>query len=229
MKMIAFIAALLCSSVICGAAEINGRETSLPGDLVVLKATTETDRFCWVYDKAAYGFDALRCDADKSIAFSAAKPGRYVFWVIAEESDALATVRHIVTVSALPSDHTKPPGGGPADPVSDIEKTADAMAAKFAIVSGKLRDPDTAAAIATQWMAVSGKVRGSPTLEDAGVVISDATRAALAARKGVSRYVDWLNGFRVPLNKEIKDAIDAGHIKTPADLDVVIQAIAGGM
>lgn len=204
--------------------EVQGRETATTGQLVVLKANDTGEAFAWVYDREVYG-DAMVCNETKTFALVPNRPGRLVVWLVVYDTNGMSTTAHAVNVSSnkpQPPD-TQPPGD------DDEGGLAASLAAKYKQAAADLNDPPTAQAIVREWRAALGAVRGSPTLEGAGVVLGGAWERAMRTRQGKSRYVDWLNGFRKPLNADIDAAVKAGQIKTSEQLATVIEAVVAGI
>lgn len=204
--------------------EVQGRETATSGQLIVLKANHTGEAFAWVYDREVYG-DAMVCNETKTFAIVPNRPGRLVVWLVVYDTSGMTTTAHAVNVSngKPQTPNPRPPGDG------DEGGLVASLAAKYKQAATDLNDPPTAQAIVREWRAASGAVRGSPTLEAAGVVLGDAWGRAMGTRQGKSRYVDWLNEFRKPLNADIDAAVQAGQIKTPEQLATVIEAVAAGI
>ena len=194
------------------------------GQLIVLKANTTDETFAWVYDREVYG-DAMVCNETKTFAIVPNRAGRLVVWLVAYNDSGLTTTAHAVTVSGgkPPTPDTQTPGGG------DEGGLVLRLASKYKQTAANLNDPPTAQAIVREWRAVLGAVRGSPTLEAAGVVLGGAMDRAMATREGKSRYVDWLGGFRKPLNADIEAAVQAGQINTPEQLAALIEGVMAGI
>ncbi len=201
--------------------EVQGRSTATAGQLVVLKAAEAEEPFVWVYDRAVYG-DAMVCNETKTFAIVPNQPGRLVVWLVQQTGGGLVTTPHVVAVQG-----GKPPATGPAVPTGgDLARLTGDLVKRYGAAVTELNDPPTAQAIIREWRAALGAVRGSPDLQAAGVVLGDAWGRAMATREGKSRYVDWLGGFRKPLNADIDAAIKAGVINSPADMAAVVEAIA---
>lgn len=208
------------------AAAITGKEAANVHELVVLDSTGSVGATTvWVWDKAGYGFDVLECSG--KLAFAPPTPGRYVFWLVAASEGRVAVAAHAVVVGGkVPIDDGGGGTGGDEGGDAAFDEAVEAMAARYTILSTELNDPPTAKNIAAEWRAVSGAVRGSPDMATVNQHLRGAFEKAMAARTGLSRYVDWLNGFRVPLNKDLELLQAKGLLDTPARVDTLIQAVA---
>ena len=204
---------------------INGRDTAPVGTLVVFTGTVPGGRYTWVYDRE-YG-DTLQCRENKTLAFVPARPGRYVFWLVAETGDTLTAVRHTLTATdKTPATPTQPPADGDQ---GGLTKQAAATAKRYAAIAAELNDPATEAALKARWLAALPAIRGAADLDAAGDVAGAAFEEAMRGRRGLSRYVDWLGRFRRPLNADIEKLAKGGVVKTPADLATVLQAVAAAL
>ena len=206
-----------------GTVAVNGRSTAPVGTLVVLIGTVPAGgKYTWVYDRE-YG-DTLQCREKKTLAFVPSRPGRYVFWLVAETGDTLTAVQHTLTaVDKAPTAPTEPPADGGRD---DLSNQAAAIAKRYAAIAAGLNDPETEAALKARWLAVLEDVRDAEDLDAAGDVVGTAFEAVMRGRKGLSRYVDWLGRFRRPLDADIGKLVKGGVVRTPADLATVLQAVA---
>ena len=67
----------------------------------------------------------------------------------------------------------------------------------------QLDDPDTQRAIGRELRSRLDKL-GAGSLDGAFAMVQAGVETALSARKGDSRYVDWLNGWRRPIQKQLE-------------------------
>ncbi len=224
--MVGRLALVLVALMARGASgqEVQGRETATSGQLIVLKANHTGEAFAWVYDREVYG-DAMVCNETKTFAIVPNRPGRLVVWLVVYDTNGIETTSHAVDV--LDGKPHSPPPPTPGD--GGLGGFSAKLAAKYGKIASDLNDPPTAQAIVREWRAALGVVRGSPNLEAAGVALGDAWGRAMVTRQGKSRYVDWLNEFRKPLNADIDAAVQAGQIKTPEQLATVIEAVVAGI
>lgn len=229
------IAAVLWAALAAAAAGevkavIDGPDTAAPGDLVVLSGTQSIgDGFRWV---APDGIATLNCSV-LELAFASGTPGKYTFQLIAADTEAkIDHTTHTVEITGW--DDRPGPGPDPPDPDPEPEPPAgDYEHIERASQSSaeRLNDIETAGRLAR---AIQGEIaelegmckRGQcPGLAQAKAEVVAVIRAALAMRQGNSRNVDWLGGWREPMNS----AIDRENITLVNNYLAAMKAAARGL
>lgn len=206
-------------------AVIEGPAEADPGDLVVLRGTESTgDGFRWVMPE---GLGYLQC-SPLEIGFASGTPGQYTFWLIAADTEAaIDYTQHTVTIGEPPPDDPGQPGDPPPDdpapaPPQGIEQLSRQQAEA-------LNDPRTSAALSA---AINGALvelegmcrRGQcPGLATAKSVMVSTVQRTLARRQGASQLVNWLDGWRVPMNAALEP------IQMVPDYLAAMRAAANGL
>ena len=115
----------------------------------------------------------------------------------------------------------------PVDPPIDPPPTGDfaslTKAAKDA--ADRLNDPPTRAALANAYSAALTAIAGKP-YDDARRTVVMARQAALNARKGPSRLVDWQTNFLQVVDAELTKVVPAGDA---AKYAMAVDAIVKGL
>ena len=213
---------LIIAALLAAPPTITGRTEATPGELVVLKATTPTDVYTWVFDRSQLP-DTLECS--QSLAFATPRPGVYRFWLVSHEDGQLSTVSHTVTITgSQPSQPQPEPGASLEAPSSAI----DDLAAKIAKQAADMNDPETLALLVSAWRSSASAIRAGPDLQAAAATLDKAQQAAFAARPLQRRRYgpDWIEGWRKPVNEWIAKAVESGTIKTAADYAALWAAVA---
>ena len=204
---------LILAALLAAPPTITGRTEATPGELVVLKATTPTDVYAWVFDRSQLP-DTLECS--HSLAFATPRPGVYRFWLVVHEDGQLSTVSHTVTIT----------GAQPSQPQPRLDVTPDApgsaiddLAARIAKQAVDMNDPETLALLVSAWRSSAAAIRAGPDLQAAAATLDKAQQAAFAARPLQRRRYgpDWLEGWRKPVDSWITKAVESGVIKSAAD------------
>lgn len=204
-----------------GAEQVLGRQNAVAGRILVLRANVQ-GTYKWVYDETKCQ-DAVIDATTGTLAFVPFDVGRLVVWLATHDGANLQVHEHVVQV--VPAGVAPPPDNKPPPQVGVL----DGLPAKYATLAGNLNDQPTAEALVREWRAALGAVRGSPNITEAGAPLRDAFELAMETRQGDSKQADWLNGFRIPLNKDIGAAAAAGVLTTPAQLAALVEAIAAEM
>ena len=213
---------LIIAALLAAPPTITGRTEATPGELVVLKATTPTDVYTWVFDRSQLP-DTLECS--HSLAFATPRPGVYRFWLVVHEDGQLSTVSHTVTITGSQPSHPQPEqGASPEAPISVI----DDLAARIAKQAVDMNDPETLALLVSAWRSSASAIRAGPDLQAAAATLDKAQQAAFAARPLQRRRYgpDWLEGWRKPVDVWIAKAVESGTIKTAADYAALWAAVA---
>ena len=188
-------------------AVIAGPTEARVGDLVVLSGRESSgDNFKWVEPQK---IQTLLCGDGKDLAFATGTPGSYQFMLIA--ADKLADIHYtqhtvIVRGTLPPTPEPEPiPEPQPELPPPDMQE----LVKVSRDASARLNDPSTARAIATAIqqaatdMEAGCKTGTCPGIDAAKLLMVKAIESALVARTGNSRNVDWMNGWRVPVNAAV--------------------------
>jgi hypothetical protein len=195
---------------------IEGRTEAVAGQLVTLRALTDSRKITWIWDRSQIP-DVIRCGDQFGFA---APAGTYRIWLVADTGDELQTAVHIVRIA--PADPQPSPESPPAG--SDALEQAAAEIARLAV---SLDEPQTLALLVAEWRSATAAIRAGPTLEDAGRSVKRANETAFGKRdRQTARYgQDWLEGFRQPVEQLTQRLVDAGAIRTPADLAALYELV----
>lgn len=195
-------------------AVINGPTEARVGDLVVLSGRDSVgDNLKWVQPQK---IQTLLCGDGKDLAFATGTPGIYSFILIVADKEAdIDYVQHTVVVR-----------GGVIEPdPEEPEKPTDPPPTFAELVSvsresaKRLSDAETASGLAATIRATVDSLESRcdagqcPGLDETKRVTVAAIEARLLQRTGNSRGVDWLNGWRVPVNAKLKE-INAADVPT---------------
>jgi hypothetical protein len=197
---------------------IEGRTEAVAGQLVTLRALTDSPKIAWVWDRSQIR-DVIRCG--DQFGFSA-PAGTYKIWLVADLGEELQTAVHVVRIVPADPHPSQPPESPPAG--SDALEQAAAEIARLAV---SLDEPQTLALLVAEWRSAAAAIRAGPTLEDAGKAVKRANETAFGKRdRQTARYgQDWLEGFRQPVEQLTQRLVDAGAIRTPADLAALYELI----
>ena len=209
-------------------AVIDGPTVGATGDLVVLDGSQSVgDGHKWVMPA---GLQTLGCDVATGvgqIAFASGRPGVYVFTlIVADKTAEIDYVSHTVTIGGSgPVDPPDPPDV--PTPVPDLKKLEDLSYES----ASRLADAATAKGLADSILAVDAQIEAMcvagqcPGLAQAQAMMVNGIENRLLARKGASRNVDWLNGWRKPSNVELAKltAVDLPKYRS------AMRAVAAGL
>jgi hypothetical protein len=197
---------------------IEGRTEAVAGQLVTLRALTDSRKIAWVWDRSQIP-DVIRCGDQFGFAAAA---GTYRIWLVADVGDELQTAVHVVRIVPADPQPSQPPESPPAG--SQALKQAAAEIARLAV---SLDEPQTLALLVAEWRSAAAAIRAGPTLEDAGLAVRKANETAFGKRdRQTARYgKDWLEGFRKPAEQITQRLVDAGAIRTPADLATLYESV----
>jgi hypothetical protein len=207
-KYLALAAILFCSTAFAEVkAVIDGPKQSSPGDLIVLDGSKSVgDGHQWVIPE---GIQTLACGSagPGQLAFASGKAGTYTFaLIVADKEAAIDYSTHTVTISgSLPDPKPDPdqPGPTPVPELDQLKKLSMETAARLA-------DTVTAKSIGNAILAVEAQIdlmcnRGQrPGLDTAKAMMVSAIENTLNARPRTSLKVNWLDGWRKPIDAEIK-------------------------
>lgn len=188
-------------------AVIEGPTIGATGDLVVLDGSRSTgDGHEWVMPA---GLQTLGCDVATGvgqIAFASGRPGQFTFTlIVADKTAAIDYVTHTVTIGG----GTGPVDPGPVDPtptpVPDLKKLEDLSYES----ASRLADAATAKGLADSILAVDAQIAAMcskgqcPGIQSAQSMMVSAIERRLLERGGASRSVNWLDGWRKPINEAL--------------------------
>lgn len=215
-------------------AVIDGPDTALPGELVVLNSDKSSgDNHKWITPDGISTAQA-GCDSIKSqVFFATPRPGKYTFILIVTDKEAnIEYDSHTVEIKSASPDPkpVDPPPTDPTDPpppptaLQQLEKLSRDN-------SLRLNDEPTRRALLVSMQSAIDDINAKcavmqcPTLPAAQKQIQTAIESVLLQRKGSSRDALWLDGWRVP-NNQLMASI---KIESSKQYAVAVQAIANGL
>lgn len=200
-------------------AVINGPTEARVGDLVVLSGRDSVgDNLKWVQPQK---IQTLLCGDGKDLAFATGTPGTYSFILIVADKQAdIDYVQHVVVVKggAINPVPDPKPEPNPEEP-TPVPPSLDELAKISQESAARLNDPTTAKGLADTIKLTIEQLESRceagqcPGLDECKRVLVAAIEARLLLRQGASRGVDWLNGWRVPVNAKLKE-INAADVPT---------------
>lgn len=227
---------LLASPTLADAvAIIDGPKTGRVGDLIVLDGSQSVgDGFRWIVPE---GLQTLNCGqgGPGQLAFASGKAAAYTFTLIAADKEAsIDYVTHTVTITGglqpTPTPDPEPdpvpddPTPTPVPVLEQLEKLSRESAARLAdeVTAKGLADAILATDAQIESMCASGQCPGLSAAKQMMVV---AIERRLLAREGASRNVNWLDGWRKPINEAISrlNAVDVPSYRA------VMRAVASGL
>jgi hypothetical protein len=221
-------------------AVIDGPATGNPGDLIVLSGVNSVgDGHLWIIPE---GLQTLACGnaGPGQLAFASGRAGSYTFGlIVADKEAAIDYVTHTVKIGgSLPQppptepdqpdlpipDPDEPGQPTPVPGLEQIEKLSRESAARLA-------DATTAKSIAEGIFEVERQIeimcsRGQcPGLATAKQMMVATIEGRLLGRRGDSRNVNWLDGWRKPINEAINrlNAVDVPSYRA------IMRAVAVGL
>jgi len=209
-------------------AVIDGPTSGATGDLVVLDGSQSVgDGHKWVMPA---GLQTLGCDVATGvgqIAFASGRPGAFTFvLIVADKTAAIDYVTHTVTIGGSgPVDPPDPPDV--PTPVPDLKKLEDLSYES----ASRLADAATAKGLADSILAVDAQIAGlcargqCPGLQSAQSMMVSAIERRLSERRGASLNVNWLAGWRKPIN----DALAKLQGVDVPKYQAAMRAIASGL
>lgn len=211
-------------------AVIDGPESALPGELVVLNSDKSTgDNHKWITPEGISTAQA-GCDSIKSqVFFATPRPGKYTFVLIVTDKEAnIEYDSHTVEIkSADPQPDPKPDPTDPVTPPTVLQQLEKLSRDN----SLRLNDAPTRSALQSRLQAAIDDINAKcaamqcPTLPAAQLQIQKAIESVLLLRKGNSRDALWLDGWRVP-NNQLMASI---KIESSKQYAAAVQAIANGL
>jgi hypothetical protein len=218
---------LLSGSTFAAEAKISGPTTAKTGDLVVISAKESTGKaFKWVMPQ---NIQTLSC-SDLEFGFASGTPGVYSFTLIAADTDdeqqPIAIATHTVRVGGA-VDPVPPEPEEPIPPSSDFEGLRSLSKESAARLADSATARGLSATIQSKATEIDAMCQAGqcPTLDGAKRMMVAAIENHLLARSGNSRNVNWADGWRVPINAELKRINTA----TVNDYLTAMRAIAVGL
>lgn len=215
---------------------IDGPASGNAGDLVVLDGSkSQGDGWKWLLPDDLQTLSCGANDTPGQVAFAVGKPGKYTFaLIVADKQAAIDYVSHTVTIGGtLPGptpDPTPDPEPDPQPeptPVPELERLERLSTESAA----RLADAVTARGLAEAIMSVERQIEAMcaagqcPGLSAAKAMMVGAIERRLLARTGASRNVNWIDGWRVPIDTRIKSL-------NPQDVPTyraMMRAVAAGL
>ena len=215
---------------------IDGPTSGNAGDLVVLDGSKSVgDGWKWLLPD---GLQTLSCGANDTpgqVAFAVGRPGKYTFaLILADKNAAIDYVSHTVVIGGtLPGpepDPTPDPEPDPQPeptPVPELERLERLSTESAA----RLADAVTARGLAEAIMSVERQIEAMcaagqcPGLSAAKAMMVGAIERRLLARTGSSRNVNWIDGWRVPIDTRIK-SLNPQDVPT---FRAMMRAVAAGL
>lgn len=183
-------------------ATIKGPSTALAGTLVFLSSEDAVgDNKVWVIPDE---LKAQSASCGSNIFFSIPSPGKYQFGlIVADKSAAIDYKLHTIEVTG--SQPTTPPGTGPTPPTSPVVPPPTVNFDSLRVVSrtgvDTLKDPSTTQLLQTNLLKTINNL--PPTLPEAKGAVTAMVELCFSTREIGSRGKDWLNLWRIPIDREI--------------------------
>lgn len=201
------IVALFALSSFGAEAKISGPSEAQPGDLVVISGKQSTGKaFQWVMPA---GMQTLSC-SELEFGFAVGESGVYSFTLIAADTDDLQTpiaiATHTVRIGEVAEPVPDPEPDRPTPPPSNLEELR--ILSKES--AAKLADQTTARGLSDTIQSKASEIAAMcengqcPTLDGAKRLMVIAIENRLLARTGLSRNVNWADGWRVPINAGLR-------------------------
>jgi hypothetical protein len=186
-------------------ASIKGPSTALAGTLVFLSHEDATgDNKVWIIPDELKSASA---SCGSNIFFSIPTPGKYQFGLIVANKQAeIAYSWHEINVtgSIAPTPPTPPPTPGPINPSPNPTPSYESIRLTSRAAVDTLQDASTTSLLASSLINLLPKL---PTyLPDAKGLVTSTIETCFGMREPMSRKRDWLNVWRIPIDKEIGKA-----------------------
>jgi hypothetical protein len=185
---------------------IKGPATALAGTLVFLSHEEATgDNKVWIIPDELKSASA---SCGSNIFFSIPTPGKYQFGLIVANKQAeIAYSWHEINVTgsiAPTPPPTPPPTPGPINPSPNPTPSYESIRLTSRAAVDTLQDASTTSLLASSLINLLPKL---PTyLPDAKGLVTSTIETCFGMREPMSRKRDWLNVWRIPIDKEIGKA-----------------------
>jgi hypothetical protein len=181
---------------------IKGPTTALAGTLVFLSHEEAVgDNKVWIIPDEIKSASA---SCGSNVFFSIPTPGKYQFGLIVADKQAnIAYSWHTIDVvgsAVAPAPPTPTPVPTPVTPPQSYESIR--LTSRTAVDS--LQDPSTTSLLASSLTNLLPKLPGD--LPSAKGLVTSTVETCFAMRQPTSRTKDWLNVWRIPIDKEIGKA-----------------------
>jgi hypothetical protein len=204
-QLLVFCLLLSCSSSIAQEikASIKGPSTALAGTLVFLSHEEAVgDNKIWIIPEELKSASA---SCGNNIFFSIPTPGKYQFGLIVANKQAdIAYTWHTIDVTGMlaptPTPTPTPIQPSPAFPPPSYESIR--LTSRTAVDT--LQDASTTSLLASSLINLLPRLPAY--LPDAKGQVTSTIETCFAMREPTSRTKDWLNVWRVPIDKEIGKA-----------------------
>jgi hypothetical protein len=188
-------------------ASIKGPATALAGTLVFLSHEEATgDNKVWIIPDELKSASA---SCGSNIFFSIPTPGKYQFGLIVANKQAeIAYSWHTINVTGMVAPTpppTQPPAPGPTpgpiNPSPNPTPSYESIRLTSRAAVDTLQDASTTSLLASSLINLLPKL---PTyLPDAKGLVTSTIETCFGMREPMSRKRDWLNVWRIPIDKEI--------------------------
>lgn len=188
-------------------AAIKGPATALAGTLVFLSHEEATgDNKVWIIPEELKSASA---SCGSNIFFSIPTPGKYQFGLIVANKQAeIAYSWHTINVTGSVVTTPTPTPGPPPSPISPSPVNPPPSYESIRLTSraavDTLQDASTTSLLASSLTNVLPKLPSY--LPDAKGLVTSTIETCFAMREPTSRKKDWLNVWRIPIDKEISKA-----------------------
>lgn len=207
-------------------AVIEGPTTGNPGDLVVIDGSRSVgDGHQWIMPSNIQALACAPISGPGQVAFASGIAGTFTFTlIVADRTAAIDYAVHTVIIGGNPQPHPPDVPTPVPTPAPDLEKISYESASRLA-------DATTARGLADSILAVELQIAGlcsrgqCPELKTAQSMMVVAIERRLSERIGASRNVDWLNGWRKPINTALARLTSMDLVKYQA----AMRAIAAGL
>jgi hypothetical protein len=188
-------------------ASIKGPSTALAGTLVFLSyEDANGDNKVWIIPEELKSASA---SCGSNIFFSIPTPGKYQFGLIVANKQAeIAYSWHEIVVTGTVIAPTPPPvpapTPGPINPSPNPTPSYESIRLTSRAAVDTLQDASTTSLLASSLINLLPKL---PTyLPDAKGLVTSTIETCFGMREPMSRKRDWLNVWRIPIDKEIGKA-----------------------
>jgi hypothetical protein len=185
---------------------IKGPATALAGTLVFLSHEEATgDNKVWIIPDELKSASA---SCGSNIFFSIPTPGKYQFGLIVANKQAeIAYSWHEINVTgsiAPTPPPTPPPTPGPINPSPNPTPSYESIRLTSRAAVDTLQDASTTSLLASSLINLLPKLPAY--LPDAKGLVTSTIETCFGMREPMSRKRDWLNVWRIPIDKEIGKA-----------------------
>lgn len=180
-------------------ATIKGPSTALAGTLVFLSHEDAVgDNKVWIIPEE---LKTQSASCGTSVFFSIPSPGKYQFGLIVSDKSASIDYKFhtIEVVGSIPT--TPGPGPTPVTPPPPPTTNFDSLRQVSKNGTDTLKDPSTTQLLQTNLLKTINNL--PPTLPEAKGAVTATVELCFSIRQPESRGKDWLNLWRIPIDREI--------------------------